>query len=184
MLKRHSLYLALIFGIGSVLILSGCPKKVETTKAGAPVQEEQMAPPEPAPAPEPPAPPPAPSMEETPVVKESEMPSAGLTDVYFDFDKYNIREDARASLENDARWLKENPNVRVKIEGHCDERGTNEYNLALGERRAKSTMQFLVTLGIDKNRMSTISYGEERPVCREHNEDCYQKNRRGHLVAQ
>ena len=184
MQNRHSIYLALILGIGTVVLLSGCPKKVETTKAAAPVQEEKVAPPPEAPKPEPPSPPPAPRVEETPVVKETPMPSAGLTDAYFDFDKYNIREDARAALENDARWLKENPKVKVKIEGHCDERGTNEYNLALGERRAKATMQFLVSLGVEKGRLSTISYGEERPACSQHDETCYQKNRRGHLAAQ
>lgn len=182
MQNRHSVYLALILGIGTVLLLSGCPKKVETTKASAPVQEEKATPPPEAPKPEPP--PPAPKVEETPIVKEAVVPSQGLTDAYFDFDKYNIRDDARATLENDARWLKDNPKVKVKIEGHCDERGTNEYNLALGERRAKAVMQFLVTLGIEKGRLSTISYGEERPVCTEHNETCYAKNRRAHLAVQ
>jgi peptidoglycan-associated lipoprotein len=181
MQNRSSIYLALIGGIGTVLLLSACPKKVETTKAAAPVQEEKQAPP---PEVTPPEPAPAPKVEETPVVREAEVPPQGLTDAYFDFDKYNIREDARAALENDARWLKANPKVKVKIEGHCDERGTNEYNLALGERRAKATMQYLVTLGIEKSRLSTISYGEERPVCTQHDETCYQKNRRGHLVPQ
>jgi peptidoglycan-associated lipoprotein len=118
------------------------------------------------------------------VVKEAEMPSQRLTDAYFDFDKYNIRDDARATLENDARWLKDNPKVRVKIEGHCDERGTTEYNLALGERRAKAVKRLLIALGVEKIRPSTISYGKERPVCTEHNETCYQKNRRAHFTVQ
>ncbi|HUK57441.1 MAG TPA: peptidoglycan-associated lipoprotein Pal [Nitrospiria bacterium] len=181
MRNHHSIYLALMGGLGTVLLLSGCPKKVETTKAAAPVQEQA-----PAPAPEPsnPEPAPPPKVEETPVAKPAEMPSQGLADAYFDFDKYNIRDDARAALENDARWLKENPKVRVKIEGHCDERGTNEYNLALGERRAKAVRQVLTTLGVEAARLSTISYGEERPVCTQHDETCYAKNRRAHFTVQ
>jgi peptidoglycan-associated lipoprotein len=173
---------AIIAALSTVLLLSACPKKVETAKGTATVQEEKMAPPTEPMAPEAA---PAPPMEETPVTREAEMPSGtGLADAYFDYDKYNIRDDARAALENNARWLKDNPNVRVKIEGHCDERGTNEYNLALGERRAQSTKRFLTALGIDAGRLSTISYGEERPVCMDHSEGCYVKNRRAHMTAQ
>ncbi|MBI3811998.1 MAG: peptidoglycan-associated lipoprotein Pal [Nitrospirae bacterium] len=175
--------LILVGGIGIALLLSACPKKVETTKEVATVHEEKVTPPAQTVQPEP-TPPPAPKVEETPVVKEAEMPSQRLTDAYFDFDKYTIRDEARAALENDARWLKDNPKVRVKIEGHCDERGTNEYNLALGERRAQAAKRFLMTLGVEKIRLSTISYGEERPVCTERNETCYQKNRRAHLAVQ
>lgn len=174
---------AIIAALSTVLLLSACPKKVETAKSTATVQEEKIAP-----MPEEviPEPVPAPQVEEMPVTREAEMPSVekGLADAYFDYDKHNIRDDARAVLENNARWLKNNPNVRVKIEGHCDERGTNEYNLALGERRAQSTKRFLTALGIDAGRLSTISYGEERPACMEHSEGCYAKNRRAHFTAQ
>lgn len=173
--------LIIIGGIGIALLLSGCPKKVETAQEVAAVKEEKAAPPAPMAQPEPP---PAPKVMETPVLKEAEVPVHSLTDAYFDFDKYTIRSDARAALENDARWLKNNPNARVKIEGHCDERGTNEYNLALGERRAQAVKRFLIALGVEPKRLSTISYGEERPVCTERNETCYQKNRRGHLMVQ
>lgn len=176
MRNRNLANLLVIAGIGVALLLSGCPKKVDTAKSTATVQEEKAAPP--------PEPPSAPKVEETPVGKEAEMPSQGLMDAHFDFDRYNIRNDARAALEDDARWLKSNPNVRVKIEGHCDERGTGEYNLALGERRAQAVKRFLIALGVEESRLSTISYGKERPFCTEHNETCYARNRRAHFTVQ
>ena len=87
------------------------------------------------------------------------------------------------TLDRNANWLKSNPNHLVLIEGHCDERGTNEYNLALGERRAKSTMNYLVSQGVQANRITIISYGEERPQCTEHTESCWAKNRRAHFLV-
>ncbi|HWO41072.1 MAG TPA: peptidoglycan-associated lipoprotein Pal [Candidatus Eisenbacteria bacterium] len=106
-----------------------------------------------------------------------------LKEIYFDFDKYDLRDDARATLKANATWLKNNPSARVEIEGHCDERGTNEYNLALGAKRAQAAKDYLVSLGIAADRISTISYGEEIPVCKETTEDCYQKNRRARFVV-
>jgi peptidoglycan-associated lipoprotein len=106
-----------------------------------------------------------------------------LKDIHFDFDKYNIRPGDAKILEEDAKWMKSNPNHLILIEGHADERGTNEYNLALGERRAKSTMNHLVSLGIQASRITIISYGEERPLCTQKNEDCWSKNRRAHFLA-
>ena len=108
--------------------------------------------------------------------------SGPLKDVYFDFDSYDLRADARATLKANAEWLKNNPSARVEIEGHCDERGTNEYNLALGAKRAQAAKDYLATLGIPAERLSTISYGEEVPVCRDQTEDCWQKNRRARFV--
>ena len=107
---------------------------------------------------------------------------ADLKDVFFDFDKYDIRPGDATTLDANAKWLKANDNL-VLIEGHCDERGTNEYNLALGERRAKSTMNYLVSQGVQANRITIISYGEERPQCTEHNEACWSKNRRSHFLV-
>ncbi len=104
--------------------------------------------------------------------------------VYFDFDKWTIRGDARDMLTENARWLVANVNVKVKIEGHGDERGTNEYNLALGERRARSTKRYLMNLGVPDSRISFISYGEEKGTCTEKTEGCFQKNRRAHFVVQ
>ncbi|MFQ5849259.1 MAG: peptidoglycan-associated lipoprotein Pal [Candidatus Binatia bacterium] len=108
--------------------------------------------------------------------------SEPLKDIYFEFDRYTLRSDARVTLEANAEWLKANPSVRIEIEGHADERGTNEYNLALGARRAQSAKDYLVTLGVSPDRLSTISYGEELPVCREKTEECWQTNRRAHFV--
>jgi len=107
--------------------------------------------------------------------------SAALKDIRFDFDKYDIRPMDAKILEENARWLKANPGL-VLIEGHADERGTNEYNLALGEKRAKATRDYLVTLGVEANRITLISYGEERPFCADHNEGCWSQNRRSHFL--
>jgi peptidoglycan-associated lipoprotein len=105
-----------------------------------------------------------------------------LKDVYFDFDRYDLREDARATLKANAEWLKKNASATVQIEGHCDERGTAEYNLALGAKRAQAAKDYLTTLGVAEPRLTTISYGQELPVCTEHNEDCWQKNRHDRFV--
>jgi peptidoglycan-associated lipoprotein len=110
--------------------------------------------------------------------------SSPLKDVYFDFDRYDLRADSREILKANSAWLKANPSAQVQIEGHCDERGTTEYNVALGSRRAESVKDYLVTLGTSTDRLSTISYGEEVPVCREQAEECWQKNRRVRFVVQ
>jgi peptidoglycan-associated lipoprotein len=106
-----------------------------------------------------------------------------LKPIYFDFDRYEIRPGDRRILDANAQWLKEHGNQLVLIEGHCDERGTNEYNLGLGDRRARATMNYLVSQGVQAGRISVISYGEERPVCTEHNESCWQKNRRAAFLV-
>lgn len=106
-----------------------------------------------------------------------------LQDVQFGFDSYELDEPARAVLRENGNWLKENPRGRVEIEGHCDERGTVEYNLALGSKRARAAKEYLVALGVSPDRLSTISYGEELPLCYEHTEDCWQRNRRAHFVV-
>jgi peptidoglycan-associated lipoprotein len=106
-----------------------------------------------------------------------------LKPIYFDFDKYDIRPGDARVLDANAQWLKSNSEQLVLIEGHCDERGTNEYNLALGERRAKSTMNYLVSQGVQASRITIISYGEERPVCTQHNEECWSKNRRAQFLV-
>ena len=104
-------------------------------------------------------------------------------DIYFDFDKSILTPAAQDNLMQKAEWMRENPDAMVTIEGHCDDRGTNEYNLALGDRRAESAKAFLVDLGIDASRLTTISYGEERPLCSEKTEECWAKNRRDHFVV-
>jgi peptidoglycan-associated lipoprotein len=139
------------------------------------------APPVATPAPAAPAAPAAAPM--SPPKPSEFMANANLTDIQFDFDKYDIRPGDARTLDADATWLKANPRNLVLIEGHCDERGTNEYNLALGERRAKSTMNYLVAQGVQASRITIISYGKERPVCTEHNEGCWAKNRRAHFLT-
>jgi peptidoglycan-associated lipoprotein len=117
--------------------------------------------------------------------KSGMQPGEGgpLADVHFDYDRYDLAEQERSTLQQNAGWLKQNPSAKVEIEGHCDDRGTVEYNLALGAKRAKSVKDYLVTLGIPSDRLSTISYGEELPLCHEENESCWQKNRRAHSVV-
>jgi peptidoglycan-associated lipoprotein len=132
------------------------------------------------PPPPPPPPPPKRSL--------SEVLASDVADAYFDYDKSDIREDARATLSRNSdalkRILQEFPGAVVVIEGHCDERGSAEYNLGLGERRATAARDFLVQMGVPADRLSTKSWGKERPQCTESNEDCWQKNRRAHFVAQ
>jgi len=109
--------------------------------------------------------------------------AAGLKPVYFDFDKSFVRDDAKATMKANAEWLKSHPKVKVRIEGNCDERGTKEYNQALGQRRAASAKKYLTDLGVSAKRISLISYGKEKQICSEGTEDCWQKNRRDDLVA-
>jgi peptidoglycan-associated lipoprotein len=126
-------------------------------------------------APEPPPPAPAPA---------AAVVVPGLGDVFFDYDKSALRMDAVDQLKTNAEWMKVNAARSVVIEGHCDERGTNEYNLALGERRATSTKNHLVDLGVDSGRMKTVSFGEEKPFATGHDEEAWAQNRRAHFVAE
>jgi peptidoglycan-associated lipoprotein len=184
------------------LFLAGCPKRPATLAASAPapgVATPPPAPPAPVPPPAPPestppAPPPPPAasapMPQVATPAPPVLPrvsefaaNANLKDVYFDFDKYDVRPDAARILDANATWLKANPGNLVLIEGHCDERGTAEYNLALGERRAKSTMNYLVGQGVAASRITVISYGKERPLCTEKTEACWAMNRRAHHLV-
>jgi len=125
----------------------------------------------------------APAVVETPKGPSfEELFTREVRDAYFDLDKADIRPDARAALEKTASFLKGYPNAHVTIEGHCDERGSTEYNLALGDRRANAVKQYLVNLGIPAANLNTVSYGKEKPFCMESNESCWQQNRRGHFV--
>jgi peptidoglycan-associated lipoprotein len=107
-----------------------------------------------------------------------------MKDAFFDFDKSVIRDDQKAALNDNVTWLKANGDTRILVEGHCDERGTAEYNLALGERRAKAVKDYLVAAGIAADRVSTISYGKERPFVLGHDESAWKWNRRGHFAVQ
>jgi peptidoglycan-associated lipoprotein len=125
----------------------------------------------------PPPPPPAPA-----AVSEQTLFEENIKDAFFDYNKSDIRTDAQQALTTDADFLKSHPSINFTVEGHCDERGSEEYNLGLGDRRANSAKTFLVNLGISASRITTISYGKDRPFCTESNEECWQKNRRAHLV--
>lgn len=109
-----------------------------------------------------------------------------IQDAYFDFDKHNLRPDAETALRSDAQTLSEiirqYPDFKLTVEGHCDERGSEEYNMALGDARAKQAREYLATLGLPDNQLNTISYGKEHPACSDHDEDCWQRNRRAHLT--
>jgi peptidoglycan-associated lipoprotein len=194
--RRGTLHLLLPL-LALMLLVTGCPKRPATTAAAAPAPTgSAMAPASPmqpspaapstspstaAPAPTPAAP--ATAAPATPPRPSEFAENANLSDIHFDFDKYDIRPDDGKILDANAGWLKSNANNLVLIEGHADERGTNEYNLALGERRAKATMNYLVSQGIQANRITIISYGEERPLCTESNEACWAKNRRAHFLV-
>ena len=127
---------------------------------------------------------PPPSPAPVPGPGDEELFARNVGDIFFDYDKYELRPAQTAALETSARWLAEHKNVRFKIEGHCDERGSAEYNLALGDNRANSVKTALLQAGVAADRIETISYGKERPSCNEATEACWQQNRRGHFVYQ
>jgi peptidoglycan-associated lipoprotein len=170
MRKKLWIFLALFLVIPVLLGTVSCAKKTVTKEEPAPVM---------APAPAPPPPP-----VEDKAAKAFDMAKSEFLEenIYFAFDKSNLDDKAQATLKKNAEFLKTYPNVYTTIEGHTDERGTAEYNLALGERRAESAKSFLVDMGIEAYRISTVSYGEERPVCTEKNEECWAKNRRDNFV--
>ena len=130
---------------------------------------------------QPPPPPPPPA---APTVSEADLFGQDIRDVYFDYDKSNIRADQQSSVQADAQFLNQHASINFTIEGHCDERGSTEYNLALGDSRASAVKNALVAAGVSANRIKTISYGKEKPFCMESNEACWQQNRRGHFVYQ
>jgi peptidoglycan-associated lipoprotein len=174
-MRKSFLVFAGVLVFGS-LISFGCAKKVETAKDAKGADEKVAS-----------APTPSPDSgsqvkTESPMIKEAGSAS-GLNDVYFDFDKSAVRDDAKSVLQADAKWLNSNAKAKIKIEGHADERGTNEYNIALAEKRAQAVKKYLSTLGVKAERLSTISYGEEKPQCKEQNEGCWQKNRRAHFTV-
>jgi peptidoglycan-associated lipoprotein len=170
-MKKLIVMVSILAIVGVSMTMLSCAKK--QVGVAQPVKEA----PKPAPAP---APAPAPSVSEVEKAQKlrSEIQAFESTAIYFDFDKSEIKPEAKAVLEKKAAWLREHPEYKVRIEGNCDDRGTNEYNLALGDRRAKAALKYFSALDISADRMSTISYGEERPVCTEHTEACWAKNRR------
>lgn len=175
--------LCLALGLG----MTACGKNApETVPQPPPPPVAPPVPPPPPPPPPPPAPPaPAPLSEEEIFARKSleelnaEQP---LTDVYFDLDGAVLRDDARAPLQRNAEFMRRWTSTTITVEGHCDERGSSEYNLALGERRAAAVKDYLVSLGIGAERILSVTKGKESPFCTESNETCWQQNRRGHFV--
>ncbi len=160
-MRKNSVVLIVAFLVLAVFI-TGCPKKT--------------------PPPPPPVVAPTQPVIEEPVVEPKIEPKIELRTVYFDYDKYNIRADQSARLTDNAEQLMKFSNVNIIVEGHCDERGTEEYNMALGEKRARAVLNFLSEYGIAATRISTRSFGEERPVCKETDDNCYQLNRRCEFI--
>lgn len=206
----RAVHLTAVSLLVTVTAFAGCAKRPAMTQASAPPPVTAAAPvvakpaPPPPPVvvqetvketvtvtPVPPTPaPPAPPAPTTAAAQPATRPApkefavnANVKDIFFDFDKYNIRPGDAKILDANAQWLKANPGQLVLIEGHCDERGTVEYNLALGERRAKAAMNYLVAQGVQASRFTVISYGKERPFCRESNEACWSQNRRDHFLV-
>jgi peptidoglycan-associated lipoprotein len=175
---------ALVLLASAVALFPACGKNVEPPPPAPPAPV--------APEPPPPAPPP-PRQEVQPQQDEyarlramsaEEIEKSGLLgEVYFDLDRADIRDADRATLTKNADALKKFDFLRVTVEGHCDERGTVEYNLALGERRAKAAYDYLVSLGVPADRLKTVSYGKEVPVCQQSGEECWQRNRRAHFTV-
>jgi peptidoglycan-associated lipoprotein len=182
MTKRTLTTVLAFLVVGTLGLAMACKKKPPTTTEGAKPGE-------------------TPSRPETTVQPPSTTPPGGvesaelpadvreinargyLKDAFFDYDKSDLRDDARTALAADADWLKKNRTIQFLIEGHCDERGTSEYNLALGDRRANAAKEYLVSLGVDASRIRTVSYGKERPFCNQSSEDCWQQNRRAHFLV-
>jgi len=164
--------LLIVAGVG---VVAGCSKKATQappqSSAAPPMRTAQVEPPKPV------APPAAPSAPAAAALSASE-----LEDAYFDFNMDNLRDDARVALDADAKLLRDHPGAKIRIEGHCDERGTIEYNVALGQRRANAARDYLITSGVNASAISTVSYGKDRPFCTEHAESCWSKNRCAHVT--
>jgi len=184
-MKRKLTPLAALALVAAAILplAGGCKKKPPTTTAEARPPAEAPAPPE---TRVPPPPATAPREEVETAVLTQDLDALNkkgyLNDVYFDYDESDLRDDARTALSSNAEWLKRYPSIQVLVEGHCDERGTSAYNLALGDRRANAARDYLESLGVAASRVRTVSYGKERPSCNESSEDCWQQNRRGHFV--
>jgi len=161
---KHKHWALIVFAAIILALFAGCAKKT--------------------PPPEPPKveTPPEPPIEE-PIVEPEPEPTLELKTVFFDYDKHNIKEDQRARLTDNAKQLMKFDDSMVRLEGHCDERGTDAYNMALGEKRAREVKDFLTQYGIAATRLQTVSYGEERPTCRTSNEGCWSRNRRVEFIV-
>jgi len=183
MTKPHPLFsqAASLIAAAALVSLTACAKKAPATVASsAPPETSSRAETRVA------APPSSVPASQAPDVLSQDLQQLNahgyLQDAFFDYDKSELREDARTILAKDADWLKKYPSTRLLIEGHCDERGTEEYNLALGDRRANVTKEYLAALGISDARVQTVSFGKDKPFCTSENDPCFQENRRAHFL--
>ena len=179
-----------IIALAAAIAVAGCAKKVPApAPAPPPPPPAAPAPPPPPPPPPPPraAAPPAPAtLSEQEVFARKSLDQLNserpLDDVFFDLDKSDIRDDGRTALQRNADWLKKWSSTQITVEGHCDSRGSSEYNLGLGSRRANAVKEYLGSLGVPGNRVTIISKGKEQPFCNDESESCWQQNRRGHFL--
>jgi peptidoglycan-associated lipoprotein len=190
MIRARTFVLAIVVSTGLAVATAGCHKNPPPAAAPAPPPPPPAA--TPAPPPPPPPPPPAAAPAPRPLTEEeifarksldqlnAEKP---LDDVFFDLDKSDIREDGKSTLQRDADWLKKWTTTQITVEGHADSRGSSEYNLGLGSRRAASVKDYLQSLGVPANRVTVVSKGKEQPFCTEESESCWQQNRRGHFIV-
>jgi len=177
----------------ATIVAAGCARRAQPVALLEPPPPLVVEAPPPLPPPPPPPPPkPAPAPAPAAALTEEEIfarktleelnAERPLGDVFFDLDQSVVREDARAVLQKNAKWLQRWTSTRITIDGHCDERGTSEYNLALGERRANAAQEYLMSLGVPRDRILIVSKGKESPFCTESHEGCWQQNRRGHFI--
>ncbi len=181
-MKQKRVFQCIFIATSFALLLWGCPKKTEVTASPENRQESSgkesitsLTPPQPDAT--------AGKIPEEGVNERSLSSSAGLKPIFFDFNNSVIRDDERHIMMNNAVWLKAHPTAKIRIEGNCDERGTKEYNQALGQRRAASAKKYLIDSGIAASRISLVSYGKEKPVCSVNSEECWQKNRKDDFVT-
>jgi peptidoglycan-associated lipoprotein len=179
----HQRHLGLLLVLLAIPGATACRPKPPVTVAPAPAPSPAPVAEAPAPPPETPAPPADPLAGDLASVNAYLASSGLLGDVGFDFDRATLSPEAQRRLDRNAAFLKDNPQFEVTIQGHCDERGTNDYNLALGERRAGAALAHLVAAGVDRSRLRTLSYGEEQPVCTSSDEACWSRNRRAHFAV-
>jgi peptidoglycan-associated lipoprotein len=186
---RSTRLLLILCILSALLVLGGCARKKKVTTAPDAIAETTESRPAPTGAMDSPGPAAAPASDSDPLagdldsVNEYLRRQGLLGDAYFLYDEADLSAETREQLARNATFLNQYPQFRVTVEGHCDERGTSEYNLALGERRAASVRDYLVSLGVPSNRLSTITYGKERPVCADEDESCWKLNRRAHHVV-
>lgn len=186
-MKRSALSVLAILSLSGLMVVAGCKKKQpETTDTDMTTETSE------APAEEVTPPPDVDTVDDiTQAIMDEDLQrlnqllsEQGLVgDVYFDYDDYDLKPEARERLSRNAEFMKEHTELVFTLEGHCDERGTNEYNLALGDRRANAAKNYLLSLGVDASAMQTLSYGEERPVCTDAAESCWSRNRRAHFLV-